>query len=98
MSDKVVHLGMYAVLGAALARGRILDPAEPPHLALVLLGTTYGLLDEIRQAYVPGRDPSGGDVLADTLGVLLGYIIVLTLLRRADARPDGVTPRYQAPE
>lgn len=86
-SDKLGHLAIYAVLGAALARGWRRAPSSPPHLVLILLGVAYGLLDEVHQAYVPGRDPSGWDVLADTVGVALGYVLLLTYERRAGSGP-----------
>lgn len=87
VGDKVAHLVLYTVLGATLAWGRTRASPPPSDLLLVMAGVAYGLLDEIHQAYVPGRDPSAGDILADTVGVLLGYTVVLTLLRRR--RPES---------
>ncbi len=88
-SDKVAHLALYAVLGLALARGRLRAPSSPPHLVLVLLGVALGVLDELHQSYVPGRDASGWDALADTLGVVAGYALFLTNDRRAESVPPG---------
>jgi VanZ family protein len=84
VNDKVAHLGLYTVLGAALAWGRRrAGGGPPPHIALMILGVLYGMSDELHQAFVPGRDSSALDFLADTVGVLLGYTIVLSLFRRS---------------
>ena len=37
-----------------------------------LLAVLYGLGDEVHQSFVPGRDASVGDVVADAAGALLG--------------------------
>lgn len=94
VSDKVIHLGLYAVLGGTLAWGRLRAARAPGHLLLVGVGILFGLVDEVHQAYVPGRDPSPGDVVADTVGVLLGYTIVLTLSRHPGLPGSTGTPRH----
>lgn len=80
-SDKVLHAGAYAVLAGllTLATGR-------PLLAVVL-ATAYGVTDEIHQSFVPGRDPSVGDLIADALGATLGATLVAYLVRRARRSP-----------
>lgn len=74
--DKIIHFGVYAVLGAltlrALAGGR-LETADWRHVALAaLLSTLYGASDEWHQAFVPGRTPDLKDVAADALGASAG--------------------------
>ena len=46
-----------------------------------LLGSFYGITDELHQSFVPGRQASIGDFIADSLGVLLGIVVVLLSLR-----------------
>ncbi|MGD8321147.1 MAG: VanZ family protein [Gemmatimonadota bacterium] len=84
--DKVAHFVLYAVLGACLAWGRRRGGSRLPVGVLLLLGVAYGASDEWHQAFVPGRDPSVGDWAADTLGVVLGYTIFSSILRRRGAR------------
>ena len=80
--DKLVHLGLYAVLGACLAWGHRRHPGRPPsrawvHVALIVAGALYGATDEWHQSFVPGRDASVLDWLADLCGVTLGYSVTL---------------------
>lgn len=83
--DKLAHLLLYGVLGMALAWGRHRDGASPPGWAVLSAGVLYGGSDEVHQAFVPGRDPSPGDVAADTVGLLLGYWVLSTYLKHRAA-------------
>lgn len=91
--DKGVHFVEYGVLSVflcyALFGGRR-GLAQPRHVgwALAAAGLTafWGLIDEIHQAYVPGRSSEAMDVLADTLGALIGAGLFL-VYRRLRARP-----------
>jgi VanZ family protein len=67
---KIAHAGEFAVLGFLLvhALGRAL-----PALAL---GVAYAISDEVHQHFVPGRLGSPLDVLIDTIGVLVGVMLV----------------------
>ena len=74
--DKLLHLGTFAVLawlcGATLRRAA---PEQAVRFHVVTAGVmalAYGLSDELHQAYVPGRQSSFYDVLADGAGALLG--------------------------
>jgi len=41
----------------------------------VLIGTLYGISDEIHQFFVPFRSPSATDLLADFLGLILAQFL-----------------------
>ena len=82
--DKVAHFGMYAVLGALLARGREAG-GTPSHAAVLLLGALYGVSDEWHQSFVPGRQVSALDWAADLAGLAAGYWTLLRLIRRSRA-------------
>lgn len=65
----VLHLAEYALLGFLLFNAR-------QRLGFALLvGTAYGLSDELHQLFVPTRVFSPHDVLADSLGSLLGAYV-----------------------
>jgi VanZ family protein len=84
-ADKLVHALEYAILGALVAgalggrglgwRGR--------GLALVL-AVAYAASDELHQGFVPGRDPSLLDLVADTIGAATGILLVARRPRRED--------------
>lgn len=76
--DLLVHAAFYAILGVFLAYSLI-----PPQvttwkriLFLTILVTAYGVFDEYHQSFVPGRDASAWDILADGLG---GFLTALML-------------------
>ena len=52
------------------------------------LTVTWGLLDEIHQAFVPGRATQLEDVAVDAVGAAIGVGIVYLILRRS-SRPAG---------
>lgn len=81
--DKVAHFGLYMVLGAALARVRLIRVPQLPHALLIALGVLYGVSDEFHQSFVPGRTPDVRDWVADALGVLVGYGLFLRWRRQA---------------
>ena len=92
--DKVVHLGLYAVLGATLAWGRH-RWAGPATWILLGAGVAFGATDELHQAFVPRREPSGADLVADTAGLVLGYAGTRALLSRLG--PGSVPGRVDGP-
>lgn len=74
--DKVAHFGAYAALAFALglwpkAQAWRIHPARTA-LIIIILASAYGAIDELHQSYVPGRDASVYDWLADTLGAGFG--------------------------
>jgi VanZ family protein len=72
--DKVLHAGAWMILGAcltvALGRPRWLTVGVAVALAL-----GFGMLDEFHQSFVPGRDASGFDLVADFSGASVGAAI-----------------------
>ena len=94
MPDKVVHFGVYSLLGAALAHAKYHGAHGTPHLVMLLIGAAYGATDEWHQSFVPRRDASFGDWLADVAGVSVGYavawLLAMELLRRGWMKPNPV--------
>lgn len=84
-SDKLVHAAAYAVLGALLAIA--LGGRRLGRLGLWLalgLAVAYGASDEWHQSFVPGRQPSLGDLAADTIGALAGILALARPWRREE--------------
>ncbi len=70
-----MHFFGYALLGFFAARGVLLTWNFSRNQAALwggLLATLWGVSDEIHQAFVPGRNSSWGDGLADMAGAFLG--------------------------
>jgi VanZ family protein len=83
-TDKLAHFAAYTVLGMLLARGQV-DARISPFWPL-LIGSAIGALDELYQGTVPGRNPSVGDWVADTLGVAAGVALVHVWRRMSSVR------------
>jgi hypothetical protein len=77
-ADKWVHGLMFAVLGG-LATSAWRDRWWRVRCCWALLA--LGVVTEGLQAWVPGRSPSGADVLADALGLVLGVAVSWWFLR-----------------
>jgi VanZ family protein len=71
-ADKLAHFAVYLVLGLLTARALFGLPIPHPALWSVGLCLLYGLSDEWHQSFVPGRDASWADVLADLAGAGAG--------------------------
>ena len=75
--DKINHFIAYSVLslnfGIVVANFR-------KHLIGVPFLIAYGLLMEYIQGFVPGREPSWLDALANTSGIIIGYCVYFILV------------------
>jgi VanZ family protein len=92
--DKLFHMTAFGVLGflfmGAMEAG--IEGYRPRQVWLVaLLVAVYGLLDEVHQYFVPGRNADVYDVFADVAGGLLGvwsmFFLVRVLARRNPTIP-----------
>jgi VanZ family protein len=77
--DKVVHAGLYGVFGF-LASFVVAWPAgkRRPLMRALFVGAAiaiWGTLDEIHQAWIPGRSMEFGDALTDTLAGFAGALL-----------------------
>lgn len=86
--DKALHFVEYAAFAVAVTWGL-------SHVGLrlgraarwaALLGSLYGLSDEIHQGFVPHRSADLADWLADTLGASMGALLAWLALRRWSTR------------
>lgn len=77
--DKLLHTVGYAGLGL-LALRAFHGGLKPPRLAPTLWAgaavVLWGISDEFHQSFVPGRDSSAWDVLADAVGFVIAFAIV----------------------
>ncbi len=47
----------------------------------LIIGVIYASSDEIHQCFVPGRGPLFTDVIIDGMGVLLGILLVMLVIK-----------------
>lgn len=76
VSDKVLHFGAYAVLGAIAA----LAQRRPRVVLTVVLLSGFGLLLEFLQGRTTYREFELRDLLADALGAAFGALLVALVL------------------
>lgn len=76
-SDKLLHLTEYGILGWLLRKALSFSSLKYPGILVVLIGTLYGLSDEIHQIFVPGRDMSIFDLTFDALGTVLAQALFI---------------------
>ena len=96
LRDKGVHFVEFAVLAILIARALAV-----PHLAAgeistarrlkialwtIALTTLWGYLDEVHQAFVPGRTADAWDLLADFFGAIAGTVIYSLAIVRKRSR------------
>ena len=79
MADKLFHFGAYAVLGVLFYRAYQTLPIKNNFQLIVQLSmisaSLYGVSDEIHQSFVPYREGSFSDVIADVLGAVCGVYL-----------------------
>lgn len=78
--DKVYHFLFYSIFGYLIGRAFYYQKKSPYlHIHYFILGIIFGALyalsDEFHQNFVPGREMSMGDFIADTLGVIAGIFV-----------------------
>ncbi len=83
--DVVLHILIYIPFGFLIARA--VDHTKDPVSKIVLIGIVlgvsflYGGSDELHQFFVPGRDAGILDLIADTVGGVLGGFLYLLFLK-----------------
>jgi VanZ family protein len=78
LTDKHAHVAAYAVLAATMVWG--FTDRAPRRISwtivaiVVVLCTLSGVSDEFHQSFVPGRDVSGLDLIADATGAAIAAV------------------------
>lgn len=96
LNDKFLHFAEYAVLAFLVTRAlMLLRPSASPRalsLVAIALATAFGATDEIHQYFVPNRDASFYDLIADFIGSAAGamaYVAWADLRLRLSRRPTS---------
>ncbi|MFA9460980.1 VanZ family protein [Thiohalorhabdus sp. Cl-TMA] len=74
-----LHIPAYGLLAWLWQRALVRLPLGRGPATITALGLTlgYGLFDEWHQSWVPGRYPSGADLMLDGVGALMGLTLGL---------------------
>ena len=79
--DKVAHITEYFFLGLLLARAwtATLPPQRMmlPIVIAMIMGISIGAGDEYFQSFIPQRDSSVYDLIADSVGLLIAQMVYL---------------------
>ncbi len=92
ITDKHEHFTIYFLLGLTLVRafagGRLSNITWLVALVSALTVVAYGASDEFHQSFVPGRDCSVDDLMADAIGGATAGAVLLAwaIIRRRRAR------------
>ncbi|HLS91295.1 MAG TPA: VanZ family protein [Limnochordia bacterium] len=89
--DYLLHAAAYAVLAlllhAALRRAWQAPPRTAWWIAW-MVAVVYGVTDEYHQSFVPGRDPSLKDLVADALGAAMALSLWTRWANRHGRQPQ----------
>lgn len=84
--DKAAHFLLYGLLAATFLFVFPVNllkyhPVQTGGM-VVLLCLAYGITDELHQGYIPGRDVSMGDLIADVSGAAVTVLFLFLLYKR----------------
>ncbi len=79
---KIAHFSIYTLVGFLLMSFVSTYQLKENKRIIISLsvGVLYAASDEIHQLFIPGRSGQITDVILDSMGVLLGILVVLTVL------------------
>lgn len=84
--DKIAHFFEFTVLAVLIIWGLYHDLQnrfrERTLLFTLLLGVGYGIVLELVQRFIPGRDPNLADAVSNAAGVLFGVVLGKALIWR----------------
>lgn len=81
---KAAHMTEYAMLALALAWPFRKHSLKGLSLTLATMGSTvfYAMSDEFHQTFVPGRSGEIRDVIIDSIGAVIGYLIFTVIYKK----------------
>lgn len=86
--DKSAHFLSYTVFALLAYR---LGMSHRAFVGVCLAIVLYSAMMEFGQSFVPNREMSALDLLANTLGVLVGYVISHWFLKAKPPKTNGVS-------
>ena len=96
--DKVLHAVEFFILGLSLLMNMDIGRGRLGLGTMFSIGAAWAVLDEVHQSFVPGRDCSVGDLVADLVGLCLCFLFLSgsrlpgDALRKAAEAPGDEPP------
>lgn len=87
--DKFLHALEYGLLSFLLAWAFYPEEKRKGALLAIVVASLYAISDEFHQSFVPGREASVGDWLADTSGAALAQIGLMVRVRLYPGKEDS---------
>ena len=80
---KIAHFSLYALVGFLLMSLLITYNINEKNkiISTVTIGAIYAISDEFHQSFIPGRSGQASDVFLDTLGVAVGGLFILLIIK-----------------
>lgn len=80
---KIAHFSIYTLVGFLLMSfvSTYAIKENKRMIISLIVGILYATSDEIHQSFIPNRNCQLTDVMIDSMGVLLGILILLTILK-----------------
>jgi len=80
---KIAHLSIYTVVGILLMGLISTYEIKESNRIIIsfIIGALYSCTDEIHQAFIPNRSAQITDVIIDSIGVMLGILCVLLIIK-----------------
>jgi VanZ family protein len=76
--DKIIHILVFGLLATSILRcPRFRSSGWRGALVAALLTSAYGICDEFRQSFSPGRSVAMADWVADTIGAFIAVTVYL---------------------
>jgi len=93
--DKIQHFVAYGVLAFLLAKASYHRFGCNSMVVIVVVVILFGVWDELYQATIPNRDSSIGDVIADGIGAVAGFLVAWMWQIYNDIRDNNMKRKQQ---
>ena len=84
--DKFIHLTMYTVFAFLYSKMQSQKPIKEIVRSLLIMALLVPIADEVHQIPIPGRSFALADIIAD----ILGFLIVILLLRSGSINKNKI--------
>jgi len=80
--DKIIHFaiyGLHSYLGMLAIKERNFNKKLNPYLLILVISFSFSLFNEVYQCFIPAREFSPGDIIANFLGITTCLLLIYGL-------------------